>query len=320
VVLLSGRAAPSFAQSSPSGAAPPPAAASGVAPPPAAASGPADASGQARAHFSEGVALAKQSQWQRAYVAFHAAWTLKEHPQIALNLGRAEMEIGKYRDAIAHFQYCITRSEAGDPDAVLARGWIVEARSKVAKLVIRVDTGGARLLVDDAFVGTAPLSAPVLVDPGEHLVRATLEDKHVQRKVVVEMGGSLEVALGLQPDASLPLGPQPARPVSARTAVLIGGGAGAAVGLGIGAVLGGLALEQRAKRDACVEANDRDCWIAGESERVTLARGSFAGFVGGGLLAAGTAAYLIFGPKDSRVAVSPAVSATGASFAITTHW
>jgi tetratricopeptide (TPR) repeat protein len=112
-----------------------------AAPSPKAAS-PADAA-KARERFTQGVAFAKKNDWKNAYAAFLEAWKLKEHPQVALNLGRAELETGKYQDAIEHLRYCIDQSPAGDPDITLARDWLVQAEKKAAKLTVTVDIDGA---------------------------------------------------------------------------------------------------------------------------------------------------------------------------------
>jgi hypothetical protein len=64
----------------------------------------------------------------------------------------------------------------------------------VAKLTIVVD-GGARVLVDGAAVGNAPLGTPVLVDPGNHVVEASLGQRQVRREVSAGKGASLDVTL-----------------------------------------------------------------------------------------------------------------------------
>lgn len=278
--------------------------------------------------FKEGVAFAKKEVWQKAYEAFLEAWKSKQHPQIALNLGRAELEIGKYRDAIEHLGYCVSHAEAGDPDAALARGWLTEAEKKVARLVITVDVAGAGVRVDDAVAGNAPLEGPVLVDPGKHVVQAALGERRVESAVSIETGASLKVELRLPAagtataTARLPPGtaPGPATAPGAfpvRTVVLIGGGAGTLIGLGIGALMGGLSLQKQSEREGCsADPYGRDCAVRAEADRASLARGSLAGFVGGGLFAAGTAAYLIFGPKESKVVVAPAVSGAGVGLSV----
>jgi tetratricopeptide (TPR) repeat protein len=304
-LLLAGSAAPSLAQPRPSK-------------PPAAAASPGkeDPAALARSRFKEGVAFAKKKDWQKAYGAFLEAWKRKEHPQIALNLGRAEIETGKYRDAIAHLRYCTANMEAADPDLGLARDWLAEAEQKAAKLVITVDAPGAEVLVDGAPEGKAPLAGPVLVDPGNHLVEVKSGERQAERRVDVQLGDSLAVDLRLPPataaTAPRPDTPPPSGPSPLRTIVLAGGATGTLIGLAIGATFAGLAFEKQAARDACTRQTDRSCWAPLEADRATFARGSLGGFIGAGLFAAGTAAFLIFGPKQPKMVVAPAASPQGA--------
>lgn len=300
--LLAAHAAPSFAQPRPST-------------PPAA--GQADPSALARSRFTEGVAFAKRKDWPRAYAAFREAWGLKNHPQIALNLGRAEIETGKHRDAISHLQYCVDNMEPADPDLKLARDWLAEARSKAAKLLVTVDVAGADVRVDGALEGKAPLSGPVLVDPGKHLVEVIRGERRAQQSVEVESGATSTIDLRLPPEeptrAEPVLPPGQERPFPLRKVVLVGGAAATLVGVGIGATLGGLALQKQSERDACTGQLDRACWTALEADRVSMARGSLGAFIAGGLFAAGTAAFFFFGPRDTGVAVTPAASSEGAA-------
>src|SRR5215212_6726576 len=57
---------------------------------------------KARELFLEGVKATEKGQWARAHAAFLAAWSLKQHYQIAGNLGTAEAKLGKWRDAATH--------------------------------------------------------------------------------------------------------------------------------------------------------------------------------------------------------------------------
>lgn len=309
-LLLAGRPAPSAAQ-----APPPPAASSNL------LAAPNDASTKARARFNEGVALARRKDWQRAYTAFLEAWRLKEHPQIALNLGRAEIEIGKYYDATEHLAYSVKHGEPGDPDLKLAREFLAEAEKKVGKLNIKVNAGGALVLVDNVLKGKAPLASPVRVDPGKHSVLVTLGEQQVERSVVVEVGASLDVDIQMATPPSATTSATVSEPAqrssSMRTGVLVGGSVAALVGVGVGAVFAGLAAGKGAEIGRCAgDIAGRDCATNLAGEQAVYKNGAFWGFVGGGALALGTVAFLVFGPKP-KVVVAPSVSSNGAGITAT---
>src|SRR5262245_39603845 len=76
----------------------------GQAPPKSAAAGKTAEAAAAR-HYEDGVRAAKLTLWADAYQSFLAAWKLKQHYQIAANLGRAELMLKKYRDAAEHMAF-----------------------------------------------------------------------------------------------------------------------------------------------------------------------------------------------------------------------
>lgn len=302
-------ATPSLAQP----AVPPPTTAA-----PASASAPADATVKARERFVEGVRLVKKKEWSQAYEAFLGAWKLNQHPQIALNLGHVEMEIGRYSDAIGHLQQWLDNNPAADPDSVLAGQWLTLAKTKVVTLKIKVNGAGAEVKIDGQSIGTSPLPREVYVEPGKHTVvarRGPLRD---------EVAGSYEAGsthviplVPMAPDVP-PLGPATVpveaaeRPFPVRTVVLAGGGVTAAVGLGIGIAGTVLSTAKAGERDAfCAQTADqclmpraqnpeiydsqKAVWARLDSERVFAGRMGIAGFIIGGLAAAGTAAaYLVW--------------------------
>src|SRR5262249_22124873 len=67
-------------------------------------------------HYEDGVAAVKLSRWAKAYDSFLAAWKLKQHFQIAVNLGHAELKLGKYRDAAEHLTYFLQEASEVTPE------------------------------------------------------------------------------------------------------------------------------------------------------------------------------------------------------------
>src|SRR5688572_449503 len=61
-----------------------------------------DSSARAVQIYTKGNLAAKNERWQEAYEAYAEAWKIKQHFQIAANLGRAELRLGKHRDAAEH--------------------------------------------------------------------------------------------------------------------------------------------------------------------------------------------------------------------------
>lgn len=289
-LLLAQAAAPAFAQPRPAKA------------PPA----QADPAAEARARFNEGVAFAKKQQWQKAYAAFAEAWKLKTHPQIALNLGRAEMEVGKNRDAVAHLQLVVDHAEAADADRRLAREWLAELDGKVGRLAITVDVAGAEVLVNGVPQGKSPLPSAVIVDPGKQEIEIRRGSGPETRIVEVTAGATVELkfeAAKKEPDAP-PL--PPARTIVVmesprpwRTPLLVTGGSLSVAGLVLGGVFLGLSLDKASAKQQVAQDPYGFAAMADAAESEALFKnGMLWSFVGAGVAIAGTTA-LFFTTRPS---------------------
>src|SRR5262249_41965137 len=144
----------------------------------------------------------------RAALLYAAAWRVQQHWQIAGSLGHAEVALGRYRDAAEHLALFLREThDAASVDprerAALARDF--EAARARAGTVDVSAPAGAELLVDGALVGTAPLGAPLFVEPGKHFFDARLAGyrAHVEVRELAP-GASADVAVRLAPVAPPP--------------------------------------------------------------------------------------------------------------------
>lgn len=154
---------------------------------------------QARELFRSGVKAAEKSQWARAHAAFLAAWSLKEHYQIAGNLGTSEAMLGKWREAATHLAYYLREAPKEKvAERRSAQKLLEQARAKVGALAVRVEPAGAEILIDGKSVGRAPLAGEVFVEPGVRVLEARLTGYEVaKQEVSAAAGASLEVPLRL---------------------------------------------------------------------------------------------------------------------------
>ena len=127
----------------------------------------------ARKRFQEGVAAADARNYEAARVAFQQAYALKPHPSVLRNLGQAELKTGHYLDAARHLSTFIRDTTFGTAvERESAKKSLVEAESKIGKLILEVDVPGAEVAVDGELAGRSPLGAdPVYVEPGQRIVR-----------------------------------------------------------------------------------------------------------------------------------------------------
>ena len=129
---------------------------------------------------AEGKAAAQTREWMKALKAYEGAWQIHKDWNLAANLGKMELNLGKLVEAAGHLEYAVREAPknlATDaPDEWAALGELQrKARAKVGALVINVEPAGAEVLVNGLAVGKAPLPGPVFVLPGAVTVEARAE-------------------------------------------------------------------------------------------------------------------------------------------------
>jgi hypothetical protein len=267
---------------------------------------------QARELHLKGAALFDKGQYPQAEAAFLAAWAIKKHFQIAANLGACELKLGKSRAAAEHLAYAVRAFVPQDsPERATAAKLLGEARAKVATVTLNVDDVGADVLVDGALVGSTPLADPVFVEAGAHTIELRRDGQvRASAKVDAKEGSEQTITLSAKKSAPGADGPRMGLVVAggAVALVLAGGGIGIAVA---GSDKGNAALrvhdEIVAAGRSCVAgaANyDARCTsVKSESSAADAMNGAGIGLaIGGGVVAAATAAYWIFAPRGEAKA------------------
>lgn len=315
-------------------------------PAPAGAGAPAPAAADptvaaVKRHYSAGRNAADAKQWPKAVEEFEKAYALKPLPQLAGNLGEAELRVGRFRDAAEHVERFLREDKGADADDKKnAQVWLDEAKKKIVTLRITVDEVGAEVLVDDKVIGTSPLAPEVYVEPGKHTVVARKGTMRVEVTDTYEAGWTRVMRLVPQePGAGQAAAPEgsatgpvatvqpPATPFPARTVVVAGGVAVTLVGLAIGIAGTVISTGKAAERDAYCEGVPDKClekrtaensgvydaqkaeWRRLDGERISNGHMANAGFVVGGIAALGTGvAFLLWKPSSSKTDVKQGIT------------
>ncbi|MFO0587845.1 MAG: hypothetical protein U0441_09915 [Polyangiaceae bacterium] len=293
----------------------------------ASASGPTEPAVQARRYYEDGVAAADAKDWEKAYASFTEAWKLKQHWQIAVNLGQAELRLGKYADAADHLSYYLREATEQHPEDVKqAREWLDQAKQKAGILRLNVAPKGAQIFVDGKLVGTAPLDREAFVDVGWHAVEVRSGDQKALRQVEAPAGRQVDVSIGVGGAVPDPLpdqkdGAAPAVNVSSvlapRTLVVAGTSAFALVNFVVGGVTASASIAKGSEQDklcvpTCPQSRTvQQRWYQIENDRVSSANAAVAAFVLGGLATAGAAAaFVLMKPKTPPSAPVTALHVT----------
>ncbi|WP_437679324.1 PEGA domain-containing protein [Sorangium sp. So ce131] len=312
---------------------------------------------KARQLFEEGVKAANASRWSDAHASFLAAWRLKEHYQIASNLGVAELKLGKYREAAEHLTWYLREApETKVEQRRRAEAWLKEALPKVASVTVQVEPAGAEVTVDGALVGKAPLTLPVFLDPGQHEIRARLDGHVPEKRAVTARAGQTEtVSLRLVARAvevggagnGVAIGPgTPAMPRETggpSKPVLYTGMALAGVAAGVGAVFGIMSLSKESAADdiySRLKEKDGPYFCAGKlgvtnatdcrtlksnrEDAWLYTKIAWGGFGGAAVLGAATLVYywtaLPRAESKAHVQVFPNVAAGGGGIVVSGAW
>lgn len=306
----------------------------------------------AETSFRRGNELYKQQRWAEAEAAYEEAFRRTRAHDIAANLGYAELNQGKHREAAEHLSFAVRSwAPTGNADKKrFAEERLALAKKEIATLTIKVSAGGAEVLVDGARVGVSPLDAEVFVEAGAHAVEARRAGYRAARESVqVWKGEEREVALA---PAAMPASalreagagaagvkgmPEDDSPTLWPIAV---GGAVAAAALGAGA---GLTIAANGKSDEVagredLGEGDSACWgeATPSSEcdelqsavdaRDALSNAALGMFIAGSAVAFGTASYAFWAlsrPRDQRgavVRVAPVAGARGGGIVVRGAW
>ncbi|MCC6555838.1 MAG: PEGA domain-containing protein [Polyangiaceae bacterium] len=302
---------------------------------------------KAAALYDEGVALFKKSKWAEARASFLAAWSLKQHWQIAGNLADCELRLGRFREAAEHAAH-YKRSAPADRKA-RAEALMKAAAVMVAAVTVTVEPAGAEVVIDGVSVGRAPLEGPVFLDPGERKIEARVPGRPeaIETRMLVagsEVGVTLRVpeAVTAKPSVEQKPGggertppPPPAVPVEERSvvpAIVLGGVAVVGLGVGIGLLAAGSSKDSDAEElNRSILAGGQSC-VGGAgnfsaqcaelestaSSADTLHDAGVGVLIGAGVAAVGAGAYLLLWPAPAPasaggVSVRAAPAVSGAS-------
>jgi hypothetical protein len=279
---------------------------------------------------------------REALSAWRAAWSIKQEPLLACNIGRAEQRHGSPREAAEFLSICLRLAPAPvTPDDKKRRALFETdmklARRRVASVRVEPSESGASIQVDGRDAGLSPLPDEIFLTPGEHKVSAALKGyEPAEVAITVKEGESRTLPLTLiktapvakpppLPPPLLPLAhwrPLPAEPPAASKLVIAGGVSFSTATLGLGVALliaRGVVKEEADRARQLVRVHvSPDCkpgvsigscpeYLSAQEIRAAMKGGAAASFVGAGLSAAATVVYVLF----PRLPIAPSIAKGG---------
>jgi hypothetical protein len=269
--------------------------------------------------------------YAKAEDEFRRADSLVHAPTLMLGLARSLAGQGKVLEAQEAYNRIVREGVAANAPAPFkqaledAKKEVKDVEPRIGGVTITVkDAAGgavasAKVTVDDTPLNTASLGIRRLVDPGDHLVRATADGyRAAEIHVNVPAGGSAEGAIVLEKDASQTVAPEATAPAAvgptASPAASSSGGVSpwpwvsfgvGAAGLGVGVVAGLIAV---GKHSDLSKSCSGSCGPAQQGELDSyhsVGTISTIGFIVAGVGAAAGVTLLLVHPRaDSAPAAS----------------
>jgi PEGA domain len=263
------------------------------------------ASERAREHFSTGVKLYLDGDFDAALVQFQRAYDTKPHFRVLYNISQCNFQLRDYVQARATLSRYLAEGGAGIEleRRQQAAAEVGELGRRIARLEVRTNVRGAVVYVDGRKVGTTPLSGAFEVNEGKRLVSVESGAHGSKQRTVSLAGGesqsiavTFELARRQPHESSATEAPRGAARlaspshagvwVAAVSSVLLGSGAG---------VAGYLALDAEKERRAALNQLGVQPADLEEHTRRTRALALTADLMAAGaLVGAGIAATLFF--------------------------
>jgi hypothetical protein len=292
----------------------------------------ADASAQqdtarSRELFRKAMKEYEQGKTREAYDDYRAAWEAQKSYDIAGNLANVELELGRYRDAAEHATYALANfPPVGTEKArALLQDLLKEARGKIGTITIKVNLPRAGLTIDGKAAGEAPLTDPIFMEPGDHvIIAAAPEHEPAKENIHVDKGSFHTVTLTLVKRGAIDVapvvkpGPDP---------LVVGGFIAAGLLGGVGGAMAILSKVKATDADAKLTAIDKashgsasacagaspspDCTALHDlrHSRDVFANAALWTFVASGAVTAGTLVYTFVGPRAAPAKKGASVQA-----------
>jgi len=155
---------------------------------------------EARQLFERGVELFSEENYPAALVAFQSSYELRESPVVLFNIAMCQRAIFRFPDAIDSFREYLRRwgEDVGRERRDEVEELVGEMNAQLLLLTVNVSVTGAEVLLDGELVGSAPLSEPLRLGPGEHVVEARAPG-HDSARTELTVTGRGERAITLVP-------------------------------------------------------------------------------------------------------------------------
>jgi hypothetical protein len=138
----------------------------------AAAAPTPDAIKEAAERYTRGLSIYAEGEYLLALVEFERAYQLAPNYRVLYNIGQVRIQLGRYSKALEALQEYLKQGgdEINSDRRAAVENDLKMLGERTAKLRLTINEPGAEISIDGVAAGVAPLTAPIIVDAGEHKV------------------------------------------------------------------------------------------------------------------------------------------------------
>lgn len=165
-----------------------------------------DAVIEARDSFTRGVQLFHDGKLEASLAEFQKAYDKAPSYRLHYNIAQVEYELHNYVEALRAFWKYLAQGGYDVPPErrTEVQGEIQKLEARICYVTVKTNVAAAQVAVDDVSIGIAPLTAPVLVNPGVRRVSAVKAGHQPAVLTITAVAGTkLQVALELRELANL---------------------------------------------------------------------------------------------------------------------
>jgi hypothetical protein len=157
------------------------------------------ASEEASARFRRGLQLFDEGDYTLALVEFERAYQLAPNYRALYNIGLVDVQLGRYADASRRFEQYMRDGGHGISDARKAEvsNTLAELKLRTATVAITINAPNAEVTLDGKPLEGAKLHGQMLIDAGEHTLRATAPGFQPGYRTIT-LAGSDRISVRLQ--------------------------------------------------------------------------------------------------------------------------
>jgi hypothetical protein len=145
---------------------------------------------EAEARFKEGLSRVKNKDYEAARLSFEQAYAVLHRPLILWNLALSEEKTGHPLDALAHFRQ-VARDAPVDADRASAQKHVDTLLGQLSRIDVQAPAGTVLGLDGGDASWTAPLTDPLDVMPGHHVVAAKMSGGGTKSSEVDAVAGQV---------------------------------------------------------------------------------------------------------------------------------